>query len=331
MDKKMKEMSDMSVQLLPKGVRGLLQGAMLFLFGGAGMATVLVQFADRHHYLELLSHFRAQYLMVLLGSGVVLALINARRWGIPVLGLVMLCGWPIIPYYRPPASIQTKGDAFKLLNANILAKNRNYEALSALIHRETPDIVALEEVTAEWAAGIKPAMRSYPYQVVIPLSNAFGIALYSKWPLSGTQVKYFGNAYRGRHFPSIVSHVHVGSNIITLVVAHPLPPMAGFSVRNSQLADLANQRKVLGNRLLVVGDLNMSPWSPYFQRFILQTGLRDSQLGFGIQPSWPAANPLVRIPIDHVLVSQQFVVLKRKLGPDIGSDHLPVIAELALK
>lgn len=119
---------------------------------------------------------------------------------------------------------------------------------------------------------------------------------------------------------------------LTLVVTHPLPPLAGFVVRNLQLAHIAKARQEWGPDVIVSGDLNISSWSPYFQDLVRESGLRDSQLGFGVQPSWPAGLlPVMRIPIDHVLVSENFVVLKRELGPDIGSDHLPVYVELGLK
>jgi endonuclease/exonuclease/phosphatase (EEP) superfamily protein YafD len=59
--------------------------------------------------------------------------------------------------------------------------------------------------------------------------------------------------------------------------------------------------------------------------------LRDSQLGFGVQPSFPTFSWAIRIPIDHCLVSPEVVVLDRKLAPSVGSDHFPVMVELALK
>jgi endonuclease/exonuclease/phosphatase family metal-dependent hydrolase len=37
-----------------------------------------------------------------------------------------------------------------------------------------------------------------------------------------------------------------------------------------------------------------------------------------------------RIPIDHVVVSPEVRVTDRRVGPDVGSDHLPVEATLAI-
>jgi endonuclease/exonuclease/phosphatase (EEP) superfamily protein YafD len=57
--------------------------------------------------------------------------------------------------------------------------------------------------------------------------------------------------------------------------------------------------------------------------------LRDTRAGFGIQASWPTQIPPLGIPLDHCLVSPELVVLDRRLGPAVGSDHRPVILELA--
>jgi endonuclease/exonuclease/phosphatase (EEP) superfamily protein YafD len=81
----------------------------------------------------------------------------------------------------------------------------------------------------------------------------------------------------------------------------------------------------------VVGDFNMTPWSPYFPEILRVSGLKNSLVGAGFQPSWPSWLPaLLRIPIDHALVSEEFEVVERKVGPHIGSDHRPLIIKIAL-
>jgi endonuclease/exonuclease/phosphatase (EEP) superfamily protein YafD len=79
-----------------------------------------------------------------------------------------------------------------------------------------------------------------------------------------------------------------------------------------------------------MGDLNATPWSRPFRRFVGRSGLCDSRAGFGVQASFPAASALLRIPIDHVLVSCVIGVRNRRIGRDVGSDHLPVIVDLVL-
>ena len=45
--------------------------------------------------------------------------------------------------------------------------------------------------------------------------------------------------------------------------------------------------------------------------------------------TWPAFLPMpARIPIDHVMTGSGLRVVERTVGPDLGSDHRPVIATI---
>jgi hypothetical protein len=85
-----------------------------------------------------------------------------------------------------------------------------------------------------------------------------------------------------------------------------------------------------GGRVLLVGDLNMTSWSPFFSDLIQTSGLRDSRKGFGMQNSWPANRRLLMIPIDHILVSEGVKVLSRRIGQFNGSDHYPILLDFSL-
>ena len=63
-----------------------------------------------------------------------------------------------------------------------------------------------------------------------------------------------------------------------------------------------------------------------------QTGLDNARKGFGLLPTWPAFMPwpFLRIPIDHCLVSPDIRVIRMRTGRTIGSDHLPIIVDMAI-
>ncbi len=81
-------------------------------------------------------------------------------------------------------------------------------------------------------------------------------------------------------------------------------------------------------------------WSPYYKSFVRQTGLRNARQGFGILPTWPSKSslspvpatiaPLLSIPIDHCLISPKIKVVNIRTGPNVDSDHLPVITDLVI-
>ena len=95
-------------------------------------------------------------------------------------------------------------------------------------------------------------------------------------------------------------------------------------------ATLAGVARGLPEPVLVLGDLNASPWSSHFRRFLRDSGLRDSAQGRGVQPTWPAGMPWLWIPIDHCLHSPQLQVVARHVGPNLGSDHYPVVVDFVV-
>jgi len=81
---------------------------------------------------------------------------------------------------------------------------------------------------------------------------------------------------------------------------------------------------------MVAGDLNITPFSQIFFKFLQHAQLVDTGRGQGWQPTWFSRMPWFAIPIDHVLCSEKIQVFKRKTGPAMGSDHNPLIVEFNL-
>jgi endonuclease/exonuclease/phosphatase (EEP) superfamily protein YafD len=61
-----------------------------------------------------------------------------------------------------------------------------------------------------------------------------------------------------------------------------------------------------------------------------ESGLRDVMQGRGWRPTWLAGFWPLALRIDHVLASPGLCVEQAEVGPDVGSDHRPVFARLAL-
>ncbi len=314
------------------------------------LLSLLVYFSEGQHFIELLSHFRPYYLLAQLVFVAVLFCLKEIRWGLLGIVLLGLNLAPILPYYFPDSTLYPKSQQaleLKVMQANVYAKNPSLDRLFQFIQAESPDVIALEEVRPVMEAPLIKGLRhDYPYYFIEPEATAFGIALFSRKPFRSAQVIYLGDPYSSdkRMFPSILAEFENKSEQVslrsvsgetsmldyTVIATHPLPPLAGFAVRNSQLRDLAQISAQNQGNVIVVGDLNVTPWSFYFQDFLRQSGLKDSQMGFGVQPSWQSPIPGVEIPIDHILVSPSIEVLERRIGPEIGSDHYPVVAKLKL-
>ena len=83
--------------------------------------------------------------------------------------------------------------------------------------------------------------------------------------------------------------------------------------------------------VLLMGDLNVTPWSPVFARLLKDGDLRDASGARGLTTTWPANCLWCGVLIDHVLVDPKLAVIGSRVAQDIGSDHRPVVAELAFR
>ena len=106
--------------------------------------------------------------------------------------------------------------------------------------------------------------------------------------------------------------------------ARPFTPLQQIS-ETEALINFANARDV---PLIVAGDFNLTPWSTILQRLGRETGLRRS---ITFTPTWPLGRKRMPfVTIDNVFVSKAFAVVSAEVGPYVGSDHRPIIADLAL-
>jgi endonuclease/exonuclease/phosphatase (EEP) superfamily protein YafD len=80
---------------------------------------------------------------------------------------------------------------------------------------------------------------------------------------------------------------------------------------------------------LVVGDFNSPPESPMFRSYWADWQNAFSRVGAGLGGT--RLNGWIRARIDHILADDQWMVVRSQLGPNLGSDHAPLLADLRLR
>ena len=309
------------------GSRISLSGLLTAAGALAGFAT-LAGFAGRWWwFLDLAAHFRVQYALALgLGSLVMLAW-RQPRWAMVFAGFALINAAVLAPRLLTSADTVAgiEGPTFRALLANVHSDNRDHERIRRVIAEAHPDVIVLLEATPWLIAQLADLADRYPHRIAEPQEGNFGIALFSQLPLRNAAVMSLGRA----GLPSLRAEIESDGRRFTVVGTHPPPPIGAAMTedRNAQLADLARLARQTGQPLLALGDFNLSPWSPYFAHLLTDSGLRDSAAGRGIQPSWPVGWPPLWIPSDHVLYSDGIQIRHRGIGPDLGSDHYPVIVD----
>jgi endonuclease/exonuclease/phosphatase (EEP) superfamily protein YafD len=299
------------------------------LFACIGTA---VGFFGRHWWVfELASHFPLQYLAILITSGLIYLYLGNFRTAIIAGAFALANLYLIVPFntevHAKAPSTYRESRKFRALLINVNNGNHDYEKVRKYIRTAQPDFIVLLELNEAWMEELRPIKAAYPYEKSMALES-FGIGLFSHIPFENATIKTIERV----GLPSVIAQFYVDKQHFTLVGTHPYPPVSQTKakIRNQQIAALGQLISSQQGTTIVLGDLNITPWSPFFRDFLAKTGMRDSRVGFGLQPSWPVRFPPFWIPIDHCLVSPNVIVHNRTIGPDIGSDHYPVVVDFSV-
>jgi endonuclease/exonuclease/phosphatase (EEP) superfamily protein YafD len=302
--------------------------AVLLMAGAAGVTAS--SWAARWHWAsDLLSHFVVQSAACSAGSLAILSICQRRVLAGVASVLLLINLSRIVPMYLAEEPEVGSGPTVRALAANLHRDNREHDRFIDLVQSGRPDFFVVMEIGDDWVRSLQGLSDSYPYSIAQPREDNFGIALFSRWPIKGHRVHDLSQT----RLPTLVASLDVRGQELTILATHPLPPIgrARSELRNQQLAEVGMLAANLPNPKLILGDLNITSWSPYFSELLRRSGMRDGRCGSGVQPSWPALPWLFRIPIDHTLVSADIHVVHRELGPPIGSDHRPVVIEFRVR
>lgn len=304
---------------------GLLQAAAA-LAGGVTLAAFL---GGLWWGLEITTHFRLQYGMALLLFSVVFLALRQRRAAAACAVGVLINAAVLAPWSFGPAvpARESLGEPLRLLTLNVNTENTSYDRAEEEILRQSPDVCFLMEVNREWCERLRGLTNTYPYALLEPREDNFGVALFSRVSWRDARIVTLGEA----GLPSVEATLDWHGRTVRLLGTHPLPPWGEWRsrLRNDQLAAVAAYLRSRSQPWVLLGDLNATPWSPHFRRLAAQAGASDTLRGFGYQASWPTSVPVLGIPLDHALVSAGTVAVDRRLTDNVGSDHRGVVVTLA--
>lgn len=284
---------------------------------------------------ELTSHFRPSYAVA---AVVFLAfLLVSRRWVLASLAaaVAVMHTLPLVPYLVAGAHAAPCIDArpMRLMTINLHHRHADMRAVEALIRRERPDAVLLTEIESANGRALGGLRDLFPAAPVRTGWGTFEVMLFSRWNVAEHRVHRPNPS--APFLPVLEARLCARDGqdgCVTLIGMHASQPLSmptrwqkrgfGFAAR------LAAKAK--DGRAVIAGDLNTTPWASNFSDLAAFAGLRDAARGHPFRATWISRNPLFGLPLDHVLVGPRIVVRDRRVGPEIGSDHLPVTVDMAI-
>ena len=303
-------------EFLARTVGGVLAAWALI---AAGLAVAAIQ-------VDVLAHFAPIWLaagLVVMVAAIVLRWAPLRRFTI-VCGAVAVAagGFLVAPeLLRAPEPATPTGTAgeIKLIQFNAYKNNTDIRRVADWLIAQDPDIVTIQEARHD--------LRDL-------------LLARTGWHVAGAaeHVMIFSREERLR-----MARPRLKDSTLTYVNATYLGPTGPFEVVTTHLVwptepafrrqheDLARVTDALPReRMIVTGDFNTTPWSHALRRTDQALGVRRVDKALF---SWPAQVagrpwPLPVLPIDHVYVGRGWRVVSIDRGPNLGSDHYPVIVVL---
>lgn len=298
----------------------------------AGLLCLLVQFFPRVSLFEMAVSFLP--LISLAGLAVTLALFRYHP-RVSLVGLVFVAwvAWPFVGFSKfaaPTEESCEQGDCLTLIVANLYQSEDALTRLADLSSEFDPDIIAL----------VEPPLSAGPltYPIHFPaLSHivhvdqaprlrraSIPLSLISRQPFVSAQFEIPDRSGLRSYIQADLDGVWEG---LRIVATHPHIPIStpGLNTRNTLLraaSDVAAESETF----ILIGDFNLTPWSPKFQRL---PGNRAGDPRF--IRTWPVAWGALGIPIDHIMISENLDLVETRVLPPTGSDHRAILAKIRLK
>ena len=211
--------------------------------------------------------------------------------------------------------------------SNVLLTNRQSQTLLDEVRARKPDLFLAMEIDDWWDRTLQPLAADMPYGATKITGSYYGIRLFSRLPLSDTDVRFLA----GRDTPAILTKVKLrDGETATFLGLHPRPPLVGQSAlpRDAELYAAAKILRDADGPAILAGDLNGTPWEDAVQRTRRIAGLVSPRRGHGYVYSFDAQSWWAKWPLDQIDTKPGFTALSLQRLAPIGSDHYPYLVHL---
>jgi vancomycin resistance protein VanJ len=267
------------------------------------------------------------------------SLLIRRRSLAPVFVALVVALWPVMGFNVPwgsKGSVPVDGPRLRVLTCNMHYADGNLTSLKSLIENLRPDVIALQE----WPEEVQ---SNEVFGDDWHVHKDEGLFLASRHPLRRAEL--LGDDSTGEHGSVALYEIETPPGKVTVFSLHLASPRADLkgavragpegltaveantAVRERQMTFIAGKAGRVAGPVLLVGDFNTPSESVLFRR--TWKGYADAFGEAGWGWGYTFTNRWTRVRIDHVLVGGNGRASACWVGPDVGSPHRPVIAEVS--
>ncbi len=256
-----------------------------------------------------------------------------RAWRlafVAALIVVAQLAWVLPPLFRtvPVSAAALRAPHARVVSANLRFDNTEHAPLLRELAGYHAEVIVLEEVTPAWWKAIQRSAlpSSYPHVVRDVRDDPGGMAILSRHRLTHVVVR------RADGWPIITATAVLGGRPIHLAGVHLIAPLETFARNQKAQREITAIARRLPRPRMLVGDFNASPYNRWYRQ-LLDLGVRDAHeaVGRSFATTWPNGRHLVPpLLLDHLLVDPPIVPLHVREGRGEGSDHRPIVVDLAI-
>ncbi|MCD2173497.1 endonuclease/exonuclease/phosphatase family protein [Rhizobium sp. C4] len=215
------------------------------------------------------------------------------------------------------------GPVLKVISYNWLLDERDRSDIYAWLKHEDPDIVAIQEFT-EQEKGTTALFSLFPYHTT-PVPD---VLILSKYPI-------IKQTNKSLDWNSMVrAEINVKNRLLVVWGIHPatLKEPQELKARDHYLSDIAYYAARETEPVLMLGDFNATRWDPGFRAIVAAGELHEEPalLAPLTRMAVRKGVPFIGAPIDHLLTNGSNIFSDCHTGPNLGSDHKPLVCILQL-
>jgi endonuclease/exonuclease/phosphatase (EEP) superfamily protein YafD len=307
---------------------------------GTVAATLVAYAAPVWWVFDILTSYRPQYALILAVALVPLAILRCwRTLLIAVIALALNAAQvaPVFTDHQPAA--RAGSPTFTIAHLNLQSRKGNLVEMRRWLETNPADVFVLLHAGPGTIGGLRNGVGDYHmiYPVPIGFKHDGGIRYEPFSPETIVLTRRSGVTAAepdDRQLPdaSVLLTARLGGTVLHLLGTHTLSPGTAGRVakRDQQLTGIANWLRGSPGASIAFGDFNVTYYSPSFKDLLHRSGGRSSQLGFGVQATWPHQFRPAGIAIDQSVYRGPITVIARQRGPSFGSEHRALLVTYAL-
>ena len=289
-----------------------------------GIASIAGEFSAFYPPIDILNYFRPWLLLASIPA-LILFLSRQASQTSRIAGLLIATvnlAYFFYPVLSNPAGPQDleKTKPLKIISFNVWHLNTSLQRVADFLQKEEADVVLLQEMPSQNLKSLRRYLgNAYPF---IHTCDCRNMVLLSRYPW---EVAGGGRLTWAKPATIWARLTKPGRGSYRIVGVHTATPF--YPEMHTNHTQWLATKLPRDERLIVAGDFNATPWS---NRLISMTTKLELQRSATFQHTWPSHFLMPLFLIDNVFVSQTIKINHTRIGPDLGSDHRPVIVDLGM-